>query len=76
MSGFRMYPVLGCLLYSEFKFEFDYIYNEHPNTGLSGIRMVIFRTLEIRFSSGKKAAILLKQFENQTFCVRFSNVEN
>jgi hypothetical protein len=41
-------------------------HGEPPNTGLSGIRMVIFRTL---FKSGFRmalAAILLKPFENRT----------
>jgi hypothetical protein len=42
------------------------MYSEPPNTGPSGIRMVIFRTL---FKSGYRmalAAILLKPFKNWT----------
>jgi hypothetical protein len=41
-------------------------YSQHPNTGQSGIQMVIFRTLIVSGFRMALAAILLKTTENPT----------
>jgi hypothetical protein len=49
------------------------LYSEPPNTRLSGIRMVIFRTLFVSSIWMVLGAILLKNIQIPDFFVRFSN---